>query len=192
MDAALALGMHGRCVYYNIGMGPVLTPELEQLMLEADQHGIRLEIVRGIPSWEAQPGFRHQNSAFRIAESIVRVQNQGSDGGCVHALDLSIVFPDGSVKRPDLSIFCRVPDEQEGYIRLVPEAVVEIVSPGYEHKDYEVGPGLYLSQGVKDVVVHDPRSGYTSHFRREGSTSHVGPIEIALECGCRLTVPASP
>src|SRR4029453_15978225 len=91
---------------------------------------------------------------------------------CVHAADVYIQFPDGSLKRPDISIFCREPDdkEQEEAITLVPEAVIEVVSKGYEAKDLEIGPRFYLSQGVKDVVVFDPTTLLVLHLRRDGAT----------------------
>jgi Putative restriction endonuclease len=68
---------------------------------------------------------------------------------CVHYADIYVAFPDGSLKRPDIAIFCREPEA---------EAVIEVISQGYEFKDLELGPMFYLSQGVKDVVVLDPRS----------------------------------
>lgn len=62
------------------------------------------------------------------------------------------------MKRPDISLFCREPDEQDEAIRLVPEAVIEVVSAGYEAKDLEIGPRFYLTQGVKDIIVFDPHT----------------------------------
>ena len=97
-------------------------------------------------------------------------------------------FPDGSLKRPDVSIFCREPDEDEDAITLVPEAVVEVVSKGYEAKDLEIGPGFYLSQGVKDVIVFDPRTLLVLHARRHGTERATSPLAIDLECGCRCVV----
>jgi hypothetical protein len=35
----------------------------------------------------------------------------------------------------------------------VPEAVIEIVSPGYTEQDLSINPPWYLSQGVKDVLI---------------------------------------
>lgn len=54
--------------------------------------------------------------------------------------DVYVSFPDGSLKRPDISIFCQEPAEEEEAITLVPEAVIEIVSKGFEAKDFEIGP----------------------------------------------------
>jgi Uma2 family endonuclease len=97
-------------------------------------------------------------------------------------------FPDGSYKRPDIAVFCREPEELDEAITLLPEAVVEVVSRGYEAKDLEIGPRFYLSQGVKDVVVFDPYTLLVLHLRRDGAFRHVSPVELELKAGCLLTV----
>ena len=43
-----------------------IDPRLHQ----AAELGIRLEIVNGLPLWEAQPVYRHQKAVERIAQSI--------------------------------------------------------------------------------------------------------------------------
>ena len=73
---------------------------------------------------------------------------------------------------------------------MIPQAVIEVISPGYEYKDLNLNPQFYLAQGVKDVVIVDPRSGATSHFRTTGVTVRQAPVTIDFQCGCRCTVPA--
>jgi Uma2 family endonuclease len=69
-----------------------------------------------------------------------------------------------------------------------PEAVIEVISKGYEYKDLEIGPNFYLAQGVKDVVVFNPYTLVVLHVRRDGARHGVSPMEIGLECGCRVVV----
>jgi Uma2 family endonuclease len=107
---------------------------------------------------------------------------------CVHAAGVYVAFLDGSLKRPDISIFCREPDEEEEAVTLIPETVIEVINKGYEAKDLELGPHFYLSQGVKDVVVFDPYTLVVLHVRRDGVERKISPVEIALECGCRCVV----
>ena len=161
--------------------------EMSQL-LRANELGIRLEIVNGLPIWEAQPLYRHQKHVERIARSI-RPAVPGGACECVHALDVYVQFSNG-LKRPDISIFCREPaeDEQDEALTLIPEAVVEVVSKGYEAKDLEIGPPFYLSQGVKDVIVFDPSTLLVLHVRRDQVSRQVAPIALALECGCLVDV----
>jgi len=160
-------------------------------LLSADELGIRLEIVGGLPIWEPSPVWKHQKAVDRIRESIEKLpQSLGPDGecACIHISDVYVGFPDGSLKRPDIAIFCKEPAEEEEVITLVPEAVIEVISKGYEAKDLEIGPHFYLSQGVKDVVVFDPYTLLVLHVRQDRVTRQVSPVTIDLECGCRCTV----
>ncbi len=160
---------------------------LRETMLRADELGVRLEIVNGLPIWEAQPLYRHQKQVERIAGGIG--SGTSTDCQCVHALDVYVEFP-GGLKRPDISIFRREPteEEQDNALTLMPEAVIEVVNRGYEAKDLEIGPPFYLSQGVKEVVVFDPTTLLVLHVKKSGATRQISPVEIHLECGCAVTV----
>lgn len=167
-----------------------MSDKLFQHLLQANELGVRLEIVGGLPLWEAHPVLKHQRAVDRIRSSIIKPPQSGEGNGCacIHYADVYVRFPDNSLLRPDISIFCREPDEQDEAITLLPEAVIEIVSKGYEAKDLEIGPRFYLSQGVKDVVVFDPDTLFVLHVRRNGAARHVSPQKLTLECGCTCTV----
>ena len=98
-------------------------------------------------------------------------------------------FPAG-LKRPDISIFCREPadSEQDAALTMVPEAVIEVVSRGFEAKDLELGPSFYLSQGVKDVVVFDPATLLVLHVTPGGAVRKPAPQTLELSCGCQVDV----
>ena len=89
----------------------------------ADEAGIKLEIVQGLPVWEFLPSPMHTIRSKRIDRSIR--PDPASDAGCeCHSLeDMSIRFPDGSIRRPDIAVFCRLPEETRTSTTLVPEAV---------------------------------------------------------------------
>jgi len=159
---------------------------LDPRFLRAEELGIRLEVVSGLPIWEAHPVWKHQKAIDRIRGSISR--RPGGTCECVHASSVYVQFPDGPLKRPDVAVFCREPDETEDAISLVPEAVVEVVSKGYEAKDLEIAPPFYLAQGVKDVIVFDPTSLLVLHARRERTVRLTSPQTLTLEYGCTLTV----
>jgi Uma2 family endonuclease len=154
----------------------------------AAELGVRLEIMNGLPVWEAQPLYRHQKAMERIAASI-RSKSATDSCQCVHALDVYVQFPAG-LKRPDISVFCREPTdaEQDAALTIIPEAVVEVISKGFEAKDLELGPAFYLSQGVKDVVVFDPSTLLVLHVRADGARRLTSPVLISLECGCVVDV----
>jgi Uma2 family endonuclease len=159
---------------------------LDPKFLRAEELGIRLEVVSGLPIWEAHPVWKHQKAVDRIRSGIITANGVGC--ACVHASDVYVQFRDGSLKRPDIAIFCREPDEMEDAITLVPEAVIEVVSKGYEAKDLEIGPPFYLAQGVKDVIVFDPTSLLVLHARRDKTVRLTSPQPLSLECGCSVIV----
>ena len=45
---------------------------LSPILLQASELGIRLEIVNGLPIWEAQPVYRHQKHLERIVRGIAK------------------------------------------------------------------------------------------------------------------------
>lgn len=149
---------------------------------------IRLEITGGIPTWRLHPSPRHQMIIDRIRATIMPIAMGSNACGCYHLSDVYVRFPDKSLKRPDISIFCTRPPEQDEALDMVPVAVIEIVSPGYEEKDLSVNPSWYLSQGVLDVVTFDPRSGVVTHFRANEQQTLHSPTVIDLAAGCRCTV----
>lgn len=160
--------------------------DLEKLAAEG---AVRLEMTAGVPTWEAYPSLLHQETIDLIRASIEPLHLNGSHSGCYHYADVSIRFKDGSFKRPDIALFCTRPPRQDEALTVVPEAVIEIISPGYEYKDLYLNPQFYLAQDVKDVVIVDPRSGVVSHFRTTGVATHQAAVTLDLLCGCRCTIP---
>ena len=161
---------------------------MDSQLLRAEELGIKLEIVNGLPVWEASPVMRHQMAVDRIRESIKHSETGDKNCDCFHVADIYVQFPDGSLKRPDISIYCKTPSETDEAVKDVPDAVIEIISRGYEKKDLEIGVPFYLANGVKDVVVYNPYTDEVLYFRDGEKREMVSPVEIELECGCRCTV----
>jgi Uma2 family endonuclease len=161
--------------------------DIDQLLQDG---AVKLEITRGVPTWEASPGLRHQVAIDLIRASIKPADSSG-DGecACAHFSDVLISFRDGSLKRPDIAIFCTRPPIQDEALTQVPDAVVEVISPGYEYKDLELNPQFYLAEGVEDVLIVDPRAGLVTHHRTGGVTTEHAPVTVKLKCGCQCTVP---
>ena len=162
---------------------------MDSQLLRSEQLGIRLEIVNGLPIWEASPVMRHQTAVDRIRESIKRFDADNEKTcDCFHVADVYVQFPDGSLKRPDISVFCKTPTETDNALKEIPDAVIEIISKGYEKKDLEIGVPFYLANGVKDVVVLNPYTNEVLHFSGGEKREMMSPVEIEFECGCRCTV----
>jgi Uma2 family endonuclease len=160
--------------------------DVETLVQLGDAQGVKLELVRGVGIWEALPTKRHQGAIFRIQSSIQPIPGL-DDCGCVHYSDVLVRFAADTYKRPDIGIWCREPDEEDEAITLIPAAVIEIISLGYEAKDRE-SPPIYLAYGVQDVVLVDPRSGEVTHHRTDAVMTHRIPVTLDLACGCRVSI----
>lgn len=168
-------------------MGAANPEELLEHLMQADEFGVKLEVVQDQFTWEFFPSPLHQG-VIRDIDRSVRTE-KGNDGGCgCYTLsDAYVKFADGSVKRPDLMIFCTKPPLTREALTVIPEAVVEVLSPGTERKDLDIGPPFYLSQGVKDVLVVNPETGVVHHFRRDRVARYTSPVAIQLEVGCEVT-----
>ncbi|MDQ6695339.1 MAG: Uma2 family endonuclease [Chloroflexota bacterium] len=160
--------------------------DLDQLIYDG---AIRLEITAGVPTWEAYPSVLHQETIDLIRTSVEPAPYDDTGCACAHLSDVLIRFKDGSLKRPDIAIFCTRPPRGDDALTMIPEAVIEIISPGYEYKDLYLNPQFYLAQGVADVVIVDPRAGIASHFRTTGTAVHHAPVTLNMQCGCRCTIP---
>lgn len=157
-------------------------------LLNAEDLGIRLEIAGNLRIWEASPVIKHQLEIDRIRDSIKKTEKDGQVCECIDIADIYVQFADGSLKRPNVSIFCKMPEEEEEATKSVPEAVIEVISKKYEAKDLEISPPIYLANGVKDVVVFNPYTMEIVHFRQDGTRHLTSPAAIEFECGCSCTV----
>jgi Uma2 family endonuclease len=151
----------------------------ERLIADAYAVNVRLEIVRGVPVWEASPGLGHQLEIDRIRASI---QPQLGTN-CIHVASVLFSFPDGSLTCPDIAVLSGLPDQQDVPLPIIPKAVIEIISEGYEYKDLEIAPSFYLSVGVKDVLVLDPQLKVVYHHRHDEKKRLESPVRVELECG---------
>jgi Uma2 family endonuclease len=149
----------------------------------ADAAGVKLEITEGLPTWEFHPLPRHQIVLQAILRSIRLGPNAGGCA-CFPITDVLIKFPDGSLKRPDLSIFCEAPKELDEAITSVPSATVEVVSADSRKKDLELNPPFYLKHGLLDVLVVEPLTSDITWFTREGQRVLRSPQTVELQCGC--------
>jgi Uma2 family endonuclease len=163
-----------------------------QAVQAAEQLGIRLEQVGGLTIWEAHPGYVHQTTIDRIRSGLNKPARRTKQGecACINVADVYVRFPDGSLKRPDIAIFCKPPKvAPDGELVLsVPDAVIEVISKGYEAKDLELAPEFYISQGVRDVVIYNPLTRAIVHATKAGRTALASPAKVSLVCGCKASL----
>lgn len=170
-------------------MGHPYAPEPDEI-LQLLQHGaIKLERTAGIPTWEALPSSRHQIIVDQIRATIASTKTDDSACSCHHLADVAIRFPDSSFKRPDIAIFCEQPPMQDEALSLLPVAVIEIISQGYEYKDVTLNPPFYLGHRLQDVVVVDPFAQRVTHYTSTAVTTLPTPTRLHLHCGCTCLIP---
>lgn len=159
----------------------------------AREAGLKIEIAGGLPIFELMSSHLHNDDLLDIARNI-RPGSRAEAGGCgCHvSYDVTIRFPDGSYRRPDISVFCVRPPRIRKAGTLVPTAVVEALSPSSIMKDVHLSPSWYLSQGVRDVFIYDPEGLTVSHIRAGGEERHKVPVELETESGCLVLFPQPP
>jgi len=101
----------------------------------------------------------------------------------------SISFGPSLLRRPDIAIFCETPPRPDGAITgHIPGVTIEVLSHGYEQKDWDV-VALYLATGVRDVILVDPHAQTaTWHRLGEAPQQRDLPATLALTMGCRLRI----
>lgn len=169
-------------------MGAAPDSLLQAALRAADEADIKIEMVGDVSIWELMPSPRHQQAVDRIRGSIARIQGSESDRGCYHYSDMAVRFGDSSFKRPDISIYSFPVEPDDEATTRVPQAVIEVLSPGYEAKDLQFGLPFYLANGFRDVVIFNPRTNRVIHARNDAQQELVSPVTLELECGCVVTV----
>ncbi len=71
---------------------------------------------------------------------------------------------------------------------MIPEAVIEILSKGYEKKDTEISLPFYLTQGIRDIVIFDPTTNRVHHYHDGQTDEYSSPVSLTFACGCRATL----
>ena len=159
----------------------------------AREAGLKIEIAGGLPIFEMMSSHKHNDDLLDISRAIRKGPRAEESGcGCFVSFDVTIRFPDGSYRRPDLSIFCTRPPRVRLAGTQVPTAVVEALSPSSIVKDTQISPDWYLSQGVRDVFVYDPEALTVDHIRASGRERHAVPVELETETGCLVGFPQPP
>lgn len=163
--------------------------DLDQLIHD---RAIRLMLLgpQQRPIWEASPSPLHQMVVRTIERSIEPAPGNGGGCACYSLADTYFRLPDGSLVRPDIAVLCEVPPRQREALKVVPTAVIEIVSPPYQAKDYDELPPVYLANGVLDVLVVDIERGVLTHITAEERQEFTLPTARLLQSGCLCLIPA--
>ena len=82
--------------------------ELWEKMMDAEAGSTRMESIGGTPIWEFFPSPFHQDVLRTVDRSVRPVDEKGACT-CYTLSDAYIRLRDGSLRRPDLMVYCSKP-----------------------------------------------------------------------------------
>ena len=135
----------------------------------------RHEIVRGVLVTMPPSNFEHSDIALGIAATLRQHVMErrlgrvvgGNAGFILQRNPDTLLAPDAAFVRTD-----RLPpaDERERFLAVVPDLVVEVVSPTDRARDVEEKVQLYLEAGVQVALVVYPRLRHIRTYSSDGSS----------------------
>jgi Uma2 family endonuclease len=140
-------------------MSPTRTwTEAELMSLPRD--GCKRELVDGEIVTMSPAGRRHGIVLVRLSALLwAHVERLGL--GEVVDSSTGVWMPGGNLRSPDLAFTARarlVPDVGDGFVTVVPDLIVEVLSPGDSKRESDAKIAEYLAAGVNLAWVIDPRS----------------------------------
>jgi Uma2 family endonuclease len=133
---------------------------LEEFIEAESEEGWLYELARGVVEVTEVPGPWHGRIVLRLARLFLHydeqhpgvIEYQAGGGECRMRLPGMV-----SDRHPDQAVYLDPePPGPKVWTRWVPHIVVEVVSPGGEHRDYVEKLEEYLRVGVREYWVLDP------------------------------------
>ena len=135
------------------------TRATEADLLRTPRDGRKYELVDG--EIRVSPaGTRHGSIIVRLT-SRINVHVEAHDLGWAFDSSTGCWMPSGNLRVPDITFVAksRLPDgPSDGFLRIVPDLVVEVLSPGDVQREIHDKVGEYLTAGVMLVWVIDPKT----------------------------------
>jgi Uma2 family endonuclease len=137
------------------------------------QGGCLYELSRGVITVSDVPGPRHllQVQAIRDQLVIYKASHPGQIQVIAGGSDCKILATGFESERPpDLAVYKTLPPETGAdlWSTWIPELVIEVVSPGSEHRDYQEKREEYLAFGVHEYWIVDAERQEVLALRRVG------------------------
>src|SRR6185369_5242145 len=133
------------------------------------------ELLDGKVVMTPPAGYPHGRIAPRISSLIARFVDEHALGVC-DGSNQGFELPTGDTVEPDFSFTSNerwqaAPTPQPGkFLRLVPDLIVEILSPSTERKDRTVKKRIYDRNGVREYWLVDTEARELVVFCRAGDT----------------------
>jgi Uma2 family endonuclease len=155
--------------------------------------GTRYEIIDGELHVSSQPSWNHQRAGSQVWRAL---ENWNDETGLGQASEApGLIFAEDQDVAPDIVWISKGRLEgaldNAGHLRVAPELIVEVLSPGStnERRDRVLKLALYSRQGVQEYWIVDCRVRSVQVFRREGAA--LEPVATLMD-GDALTSPMLP
>ena len=130
----------------------------EELLLMPDDD-MKRELIRGVVTEDMPPGYEHGVVEVRISRLFANY-SEDNDFGEVLSGDSGFVLERGpdTVRGPDVAWVApgRLEGRVVGFAELAPDLVVEVRSPSDSQRHMAERAMMWLSHGVRMVLVADP------------------------------------
>lgn len=132
------------------------------------EDGKRYEIIGGVLYMSTAPSFFHQWIVLQLVEYIGIPAKQQGRAIPIFA-PVGVLMPGCDPVQPDFAIVRaeRASIIHERRIRGVPDAIVEILSPGNRSYDEEIKRDACASAGLPEYVIVDPEARTLQRYRLE-------------------------
>jgi Uma2 family endonuclease len=158
-----------------------------------DIEGVRYEIIDGELHVSKAPGWHHQYSCDGVVVALRNWNEQTGAGVAVSGP--GVIFAEDDDVIPDVVWISRErlanALDPAGHLRIAPELVVEVLSPGAsnERRDRDLKLKLYARQGVHEYWIVDWANRRVQVYRREQADLR---LVATLEREDVLTTPLLP
>jgi Uma2 family endonuclease len=173
-----------------MALGLFTSADLDRL---PDIPGVRYEIIDGELHVTHQPTLGHQYAADETAFAL-RAWNRQTNAGWVFSVP-GLVFAEDQDVVPDVVWISRErlaeAEDDKGHLRLAPELVVEVLSPGPANafRDRQLKLSLYGRRGVQEYWIVDWMERTVEVYRRAGEELQ---LAVTLSSDDTLTSPLLP
>lgn len=130
----------------------------EEYLKLPEEPGIRHEVINGNLVREPSPSVTHQRISSRLNDILRNYFQKADPEGELFYAPLDVVISEETVVQPDL-LYIPGHDQaalQEIHIFIVPQLVVEILSPSTKRKDRLDKMEVYRTAGVPHYWIVDP------------------------------------
>jgi Uma2 family endonuclease len=145
-------------------------------LLRTPDDGHKYELVDGEVRRMSPAGWRHGRVCLALGARLLAFVSERSLGQVADS-STGVRLPDGNVRSPDASFIAagRLPEDAPtvGFSPVVPDLVVEVLSPDDHARMVLDKVGEYLESGVRLVWVIDPETRSATRYR---STTDVRPL----------------